>query len=286
MKTYTAGEDGGRLAEMAKAFGLEHQRRPRKQVREKSPIRSRPLYTRAMRRLVQDHSIEVAQMRAAYARQRHDNDEDHWHMDDVGVVLDLDKEHQLPSDMPSWMEEIEWEEENLHAHGVGGDLTSAVLGIIKGMVGPAILYLPHGLAKSGYAVAIPIMLLVTFLFLFSCECLLDCWRMEHVRLLRQLEEEHNNFRQSFSARSSPEEGSLLCQEENDTECTTLLGGSSGPSDDLSHQKRTFFLSYPELAYKAYGLWFEHLVKLGITLMQSCVCLVRCATNTLGFSVTL
>ena len=37
-----------------------------------------------------------------------------------------------------------------HASGIGGDLTSAVLGIIKGMVGPAILYLPHGFAKAGF----------------------------------------------------------------------------------------------------------------------------------------
>ena len=28
--------------------------------------------------------------------------------------------------------------------GFGGDLRSAVVGIVKGMVGPAILYLPHG----------------------------------------------------------------------------------------------------------------------------------------------
>ena len=28
--------------------------------------------------------------------------------------------------------------------GFGGDFRSAVVGIVKGMVGPAILYLPHG----------------------------------------------------------------------------------------------------------------------------------------------
>mmetsp|Transcript_23441 Transcript_23441/g.39946 ORF Transcript_23441/g.39946 Transcript_23441/m.39946 type:complete len:162 (+) Transcript_23441:197-682(+) len=68
--------------------------------------------------------------------------------------------------------------EDPHAAGLGGTLSSATLGIIKGMVGPAILYLPHGFAGAGYLVAIPMLLLSTSLFLWSSGCLLECWKME------------------------------------------------------------------------------------------------------------
>ena len=71
--------------------------------------------------------------------------------------------------------------EDPHAQGMGGDLVSAVFGIIKAMVGPAILYLPHGFAQAGYMFAVPILLLSTALYLSSSTCLLDCWKLERSR---------------------------------------------------------------------------------------------------------
>ncbi|KAL7545217.1 hypothetical protein ACHAWF_008570 [Thalassiosira exigua] len=68
-----------------------------------------------------------------------------------------------------------------HASGLGGTLPSAALGIIKGMVGPAILYLPHAFAKAGYLVAVPILALASALYLWSSRCLLECWRVESDR---------------------------------------------------------------------------------------------------------
>ena len=64
---------------------------------------------------------------------------------------------------------------------MGGDLVSATLGIIKGIVGPAILYLPHGFANAGYVSAISILTLATCLFLSSSVCLLDSWKLESLR---------------------------------------------------------------------------------------------------------
>jgi hypothetical protein len=145
LKTYTAGEDGSRLAEMAKEFGLQNQRQPRKQVRpETTPTHPHvvvePATVTARQRvtnIIQDHSIEVARMRAVYSRQRHDHRTTDLHLEDVGV-LDMTTTggppQQWDSDAPDWLERIEQEEEDLHAHGVGGDLTSAVLGVIKGCV--------------------------------------------------------------------------------------------------------------------------------------------------------
>lgn len=68
--------------------------------------------------------------------------------------------------------------EDPHAQGLGGDLVSAVLGIIKAMVGPAILYLPHGFAQAGFMTAVPILSFATLLYLSSSRCLLECWKNE------------------------------------------------------------------------------------------------------------
>jgi hypothetical protein len=328
MKTYTA-EGGSRLANMAKQFGFEQQRKPRPQVRGRQQqrrtvaeeddkkiqeIRSHFTTRQRVQNILHDHSIEAARMRAGYARHVHDatssllssRNDVLPYLVEAPVVSAIDQQPQAAttSDMPEWLEAIEQEEDDLHAHGVGGDLTSAVLGIIKGMVGPAILYLPHGMAHSGYALAIPIMLLVTFLFLFSCQCLLDAWRLEHVQLLEQVQvkeglrpsasqlslKSQQSYKSTDTIREEEEENEALNDNNNDqdkkydeypfnmnknvySENKSLVRNNSTLSvDDLHHHKRTFFLSYPELAYRAMGVHLEHLVKLGITLMQSCVCL--------------
>jgi len=129
-----------------------------------------------------------------------------------------------------------------HAAHLGGDLTSAVLGIIKAMVGPAILYLPHGFVGAGYAVAAPIMLTATALYLHSSKCLLETWK--HF----QNEQNHE----------------LVPLEEQDG---TVLSLSSPSKQTTSHS-----LSYPDLAHRAFGPRGETAVKVGIALMQSGVCL--------------
>lgn len=158
MRTYTAGEDGSRLAQMAKEFGLERQRQPRNQVRERVSL---PLSTLTgfIYERVLDYGFADVRLRQVYCAREHDADTD-----------------SLTGHLPSWREEEGAKDP--HAEGLGGDLVSAVLGIIKGMVGPAILYLPHGFANAGWVCAIPIMILSTILFLCSSACLLDSWKLE------------------------------------------------------------------------------------------------------------
>eukprot|EP00578_Thalassiosira_sp_NH16_P020939 CAMPEP_0181086462 /NCGR_PEP_ID=MMETSP1071-20121207/5762_1 /TAXON_ID=35127 /ORGANISM="Thalassiosira sp., Strain NH16" /LENGTH=504 /DNA_ID=CAMNT_0023168305 /DNA_START=39 /DNA_END=1550 /DNA_ORIENTATION=+ len=140
-----------------------------------------------------------------------------------------EQEHQQPQKQKR---DRQSSEHDPHAAGgLGGSLPSAALGIIKGMVGPAILYLPHGFASAGYLVAIPVMLLSAAMFLWTSACLLEAWKRESDRV--------NN-------------GSIR--------------GKTG--DD---QKR-IVLSYPELARRAFGTRGERLVQVGISLMQSGVCL--------------
>ena len=95
------------------------------------------------------------------------------------------------------------------------------------------MYLPHGFANAGWAVAIPILILATILFLSSSACLLDSWKLESSRATKR---------------------------------NRLLAKST-------HRKpRRVVLSYPQLAFKALGVTGETFVKIGIALMQSGVCL--------------
>mmetsp|Transcript_12018 Transcript_12018/g.34441 ORF Transcript_12018/g.34441 Transcript_12018/m.34441 type:complete len:550 (+) Transcript_12018:191-1840(+) len=168
MQTYTAGEDKNRLAEMAKEFGLQKHRQPRRQVREvvNTPLSS---LTEFFHLRFLDPEFADVRLRSVYTS--------HYHPDD-------DQEgKELMGRPPRWQEDTAGEDIAVDAHPLpkGGDLTSAVLGIIKGMVGPAILYLPHGFAKAGWIFAIPCLILSTFLFLSSSACLLDAWKLESAR---------------------------------------------------------------------------------------------------------
>mmetsp|Transcript_9228 Transcript_9228/g.15274 ORF Transcript_9228/g.15274 Transcript_9228/m.15274 type:complete len:652 (-) Transcript_9228:1303-3258(-) len=263
MTTYTAGEDSGRLATLAKEFGLSHNqaRPPRPQIRS----RYVPEYTLDKLNLSRLTKQLYGRMRSfdwkfedlrlnAFMGTPHEGDDDDDY-DDVsgmegeeGELLVVSErslsEGLLLTRLPSLEEndeasEVMMEEnvsaqkpplpkpslEDPHAAGLGGSLSSATLGIIKGMVGPAILYLPHGFAMAGYLVAIPMLLLSTSLFLWSSGCLLDCWKMENSKQRRH-----------------------------------------------QQQPLLFALSYPELAYRAWGIKGQRLVQIGISLMQSGVCL--------------
>ena len=164
MQTYTAGEDTNRLAEMAKEFGLQHQRQPRRQVRERASAPLSSLTEFFHERFLHPDFADV-RMRAIFTQHDHPDD------DQEG--------RELMGRPPRWHEDIGTGGEEQAPKG--GDLTSAVLGIIKGMVGPAILYLPHAFANAGWAVAIPILILSTVLFLSSSACLLDAWKLESTK---------------------------------------------------------------------------------------------------------
>jgi hypothetical protein len=223
MKTYTAGEDAGRLKAAAKELGLAQARKPRRQVRKEKRLSA--LHLPQVLHVLLDSSTEDARMMAIYSSHQRLTDEERrmFHVSLPGHAMD------------TLVEEGEDEEEGFidDGHGpIGGDLVSAVLGIIKGMVGPAILYLPHGFATSGYVIALPMLVVCTTFFLYSSSCLLQTWKHE-------------------STRGLAPEGAFLLK-------------STAP--------RRQMLSYPELAYRALGARGEALVKAGIALMQSGVCL--------------
>jgi len=143
-----------------------------------------------------------------------------------------------------------------HAHGLGGDLKSAVLGIVKGMVGPAILYLPHGFAQAGWIVAIPMLFASTALYLASSASLLECWKVETANRKRISVLEMKELK---------EINSHIIVEEFDNE---FINGAVVVDKGSSNNTATAAVtpttpSYPDLAFRAYGSRGETLVKIGI-----------------------
>lgn len=176
-----------------------------------------------------------------------------------------------------------------HAHGLGGDLKSAVLGIVKGMVGPAILYLPHGFAHAGWLIAVPMLLASTALFLASSSSLLECWEIETQNNKRMLEmkdredstgagaghqtvlemrELRNNATPRNNVNIDADPAGSGSSEEFDNEFLegALVAESGGNSSYVTTP------SYPDLAKKAFGHKGQTIVKIGIAASEYlCLC---------------
>lgn len=159
-----------------------------------------------------------------------------------------------------------------HAHGLGGDLKSAVLGIVKGMVGPAILYLPHGFAQAGWAVAVPMLFASTALYLASSASLLECWEIEtrNNKRLMQMEGSGGNTIEMSELRknarnSPPTSGNSVTEEFGDEFLEGSLVANAGEASTQAHVAASVVTtpSYPGLARKAFGKQGQTIVEIGI-----------------------
>ncbi len=162
-----------------------------------------------------------------------------------------------------------------HAHGLGGDLKSAVLGIVKGMVGPAILYLPHGFAQAGWAVAVPMLFASTALYLASSASLLECWEIEtrnNKRLMQMEGRQGNNIemcelRRNNNGRNSPPTSGNSGVEEFGDELLegSLVANAGEATAQVTHVSSSVVTtpSYPGLARKAFGKRGQTIVEIGI-----------------------
>eukprot|EP00797_Seminavis_robusta_P010301 Sro175_g077140.1 Vacuolar amino acid transporter (487) ;mRNA; r:76043-77503 len=130
------------------------------------------------------------------------------------------------------------------------------------MVGPAILYLPHGFVAAGYLVALPIMAISTAMYLHSSRCLLEAFKFESQKELVPQQDLANDNDMEHNPHSNPH--SATASGARNTAPEAALAASSIPTATN--------LSYPDLAYRAFGTKGETLVKVGIALMQSGVCL--------------
>ena len=152
----------------------------------------------------------------------------------------------------------EEEEEIVDEIVEGGSLGAAAFGIVKGTVGPAILYLPRGFHTSGYAVAIPAMIFATSMFIFNAYRLLDCWRVE------------NNRNEQIESRMKEVQSFLMKSQENKKASTQqeYYGATTVEQERYFTAK---LLTYPELAKWALGS-YSIIVETGIALFQFGVCL--------------
>jgi proton-coupled amino acid transporter len=146
----------------------------------------------------------------------------------------------------------------------GGSLGAAAFGIVKGTVGPAILYLPRGFYLSGYAVSIPAMIFATTMFIFNSYRLLDCWKVESDRnhqvesRLKEVQALLQNTRTGTGTGNTRQGGKQIQQ----------YGTNTVQQDRYFKAK---MLTYPELAKRALGP-YSVVVETGIALFQFGVCL--------------
>ena len=175
-----------------------------------------------------------------------------------------------------------------HASGAGGTIQAAVFGIIKAMVGPAILYLPHSFADAGYVFALIALFLCLGMYLYSSRRLLETW---HYVRSKKIIEDHGAIASSTTSNSGGlgnnevEMVSLATYPSmtvNNTVSSTNVGNfassdiptikSGGGNIASTNTSGSTNISYPQLAKMAYGEAGESIVRTGITLMQLGVCL--------------
>ncbi len=251
--TYIAGEDADRLQSTAESLGLLRARYPMANVRA------------AVSSMFHDSTLESARMHSVGALGEDEHVDQHGTLHvrtltrrkrsrSAGGVIpqygSLDSLFQSPVNENGRDDEEEEDEEIIDAVE-GGSLTAAIFGIVKGTVGPAILYLPRGFSMAGYAVATVSMILATSSYLYSAIRLLQCWRVEKTKV-EKLEE--------IRAFLVPRTGS-----------SNSLRRSTPNSPMDPHAPPPHLLTYPELARRAFGRGAVF-VQFGIAAMQFGVCL--------------
>jgi hypothetical protein len=100
----------------------------------------------------------------------------------------------------------------------GGTITAAIFGIIKAMVGPAILYLPHSFADAGYFFALAFLLVCLCMYLYSSNRLLQTWH--YVKSSQELLLFHNDKKHHTKSEDQVEMVSLVTPSSSSSNSTT------------------------------------------------------------------
>lgn len=270
--TYVAGEDESRLQRTAEALGLSNARMPLRPVREA---------VTSVFETLSDSTLEAARMHSVGTLA---NDE---RVDECGTIhlMTLTRRHggkasaipeyrnimdlfKSPGDsgrrksQPLEVEEVESEEYAVVDTVEGGSLTAAIFGIVKGTIGPAILYLPRGFKQAGWAVAILALMVSTATYLYSAWRLLECWKIEKEKIAR-LEKVKALLDDSALGQYGAMEAGGEPSEPNTN------GTPRQPVDP--HVDDGTMLTYPELSRRAFGKYASFIVS-GIAAMQFGVCL--------------
>jgi proton-coupled amino acid transporter len=252
--TYIAGEDAGRLALTAQGFGLDQARTPKWKTF-----------------LLSDDTLTAARMHSVGTLGKNERVDCHGNLHMLLTVGRKKKTAELKTEygnltdlfvkpQQEGFQEDEEEEEIEEIDIVeGGSLNAAMVGIIKGTVGPAILYLPRGFQLSGYAIAIPSMLFATAMYIYNAHRLLECWKVESDRNHRVI------------ARMEEVRAILSLPDDEASQQQQDYGSTTNATNDKLARFTPALLTYSELARRALGP-YSVLVEFGIASMQFGVCL--------------
>jgi hypothetical protein len=323
-ETYTSGEDPDRLRSAAKFFGIQNTRTPLKPVREVTS--ANPNHPRLgstsgatapatahshsilkfgstvwenVGLLFSDSTLEAARMHSVgvTAQEERVASDGTLHLMSIAKRKKTSKPtyddlmdlfHQKP------LEPLEYEIRPVDEEYVevlvdsveGGSIVAAIFGIIKGMVGPAVLYLPRGFALSGFAVAIPAMLVATLTYVYSATRLLQCWKAESDKSRLSMEK-----MEEIRSLLDPSSKTNVLQP-----ATTYGAVEEGQGRIISNLETSNnkLLTYPELARRAFGK-ASFLISGGIAAMQFGVCLTylifvpqnlcQCAKSLFGVEIS-
>lgn len=257
--TYVVGEDEARLASAAQNLGLQREegRMPKKSWAQvlfnDDTLTSARMHSvgfiAADERVDEYGTLHLMSMRRKKKSQHPAQYEQLTDLFAKPEPMKLPSSDRLAEGKEEEEEEDE-EEEEMVDMVEGGSLGAAAFGIVKGTVGPAILYLPSGFYKSGWLVSIPAMVFATGMFIFNAYRLLECWRVESER------------NHQVESRLKEVQALLTAQPQ------TQYGAAAVRQDNFFTAK---LLTYPELAKRAFGP-YSVLVELGIALFQFGVCL--------------
>jgi proton-coupled amino acid transporter len=285
--THVSGEEPDRLKSAAMYFGIKNTRAPLKPVRQ---VASQPSNENSSKNphsksilkfgstvwsnvglLFSDSTLEAARMHSVGVMTQEERiaGDGTLHLMSISrrkkgtepTYKDLmDLFHQKPLEPLETVRETEDDEyEEVVLDSVeGGSLTAAIFGIVKGTVGPAVLYLPRGFALSGYAVAIPAMIIATISYLYSATRLLQCWKVE-------------SDKNRALAQKMEELRGLLDPEGAEIESKKQYGSTPADLHCAPLENAGHLLTYPELARRAFGK-ASVLISGGIAAMQFGVCL--------------
>jgi len=246
IQTYSAGEEKSRLAKMAKEFGLSYRQPKNSKFRNK------------ISNIIHDSTFEYS-ISTITERVGIIEEDDGYSCSSIYDDDDLTIDDSICSDFSSIIEE----KKNIS----GGSLASSLFGTVKGLVGATILYFPHGFSKSGYAFALCCLSLISILYLYSSDRLLDCWRSEMAKRNIMDSSIFSPSLGSVRYGSTSNETSQSDGSKNNDSTQFLKSRLKEENIKASLLKRHCKLSYPALSYIAFGKNGEHTVMTGIALMQ-------------------
>jgi hypothetical protein len=174
----------------------------------------------------------------------------------------------LPQQLEVDEEEEEEGEYEVEDQVEGGSLIAAIFGIIKGTIGPAILFLPRGFKQAGWACAVPALCFATFSYIYSAHRLLECWKVEDARQrflvermgeIQSLFDNHHRHLQQQQQQQQQGTGDNHHNDKFDPSKNT-----SDPSMFAAFSPK--LLTYPELARRAFGS-YAVMIEFGIAAMQ-------------------